>query len=216
MVRNFGQHCVAQNGDALTRRAQIMGGMTSHRIRELRKSRGMTLDDLAEKVGRSRSAMSRIENGETGLNTEMAYAVARALGATVDEVLGLESVSDPMTDDGARYDPPPGDPLSSFVGPTRFLFRAATDLLNLAGVHIGDVLAVDERPEACKHPKPLQIVLVQFHPQGNGHTVLLLRQFVPPRLVITNASAGNLRSIDLGADQATVVGVVGHVVRSLS
>ena len=45
--------------------------------------------------------------------------------------------------------------------------------------------------------------------------VTLLRQFVPPRLLITNSSVANQPSIDMDKEDAHIVGVVISIHRDL-
>ena len=54
-----------------------------HRIRNFRKSRHMTLDELAEIVCKNKSTLSKYENGEIVLDIETIYEIARALGIHV-------------------------------------------------------------------------------------------------------------------------------------
>ena len=58
-----------------------------HRIRNFRKSRHMTLDELAEIVCKNKSTLSKYENGEIVLDIETIYEIARALGIHVEQLL---------------------------------------------------------------------------------------------------------------------------------
>lgn len=51
----------------------------ANRIRELRKSRNITLEELAEQSGISTGFLSRIESGKRGLSLENVIRIARAL-----------------------------------------------------------------------------------------------------------------------------------------
>lgn len=55
----------------------------ANRIREIRKSRHVTLDELSEQTGVATSHLSRIETGDRGLTLEHAVRIARALGCEV-------------------------------------------------------------------------------------------------------------------------------------
>ncbi|WP_240644114.1 helix-turn-helix transcriptional regulator [Antribacter gilvus] len=63
------------------------------RIRHLRTAKGMTLEDLANAVGRAPSQVSTLENGKREPKFSQLQAVARALGASVDELLSPEPPS---------------------------------------------------------------------------------------------------------------------------
>jgi predicted transcriptional regulator/DNA-binding XRE family transcriptional regulator len=61
------------------------------RIRHLRTTRGMTLDDLATAVGRAPSQVSMLENGKREAKLGVLQSVARALDVPLDELLSAEA-----------------------------------------------------------------------------------------------------------------------------
>ncbi len=63
------------------------------RIRQLRQSRGMTLEDLGTAIGRAASQVSVLENGKREPRLSDLQTVARALGATLDDLLSAEPPS---------------------------------------------------------------------------------------------------------------------------
>ena len=64
--------------------------MQTNRIKELRKERRLTQQQLAEKVGISYTHLGRIEKGERGLDMEYIPAFAAALNVKPYELLPLE------------------------------------------------------------------------------------------------------------------------------
>ena len=62
------------------------------RIRKIRKARGMSQEDLAEKIGISTTHMSHIETGNTKMSLPTFAAIASALETRTDEILYDESV----------------------------------------------------------------------------------------------------------------------------
>ena len=65
--------------------------MKSSKLKELRKSKGMTLDELAEIVGTSKQTIHRYENGIiTNVPPEKVESLANALGTTPQELMGWE------------------------------------------------------------------------------------------------------------------------------
>lgn len=59
------------------------------RIKERRKELGMTADDLARKIGKSRATVYRYEDGSIEkLSIDVARPIAEALGITSAELLG--------------------------------------------------------------------------------------------------------------------------------
>lgn len=57
----------------------------ANKIREVRKSRGVTLEELSEGTGISPSHLSRIEAGSRGLELQNAVRIARSLGCEVTD-----------------------------------------------------------------------------------------------------------------------------------
>ena len=77
------------------------------RIRNRRELLGMSQAELAEKVGyTSRSAISRIENGERSLNVSQLPPIARALSCSVDDLLdGVSPEKSEIAELFERLDP---------------------------------------------------------------------------------------------------------------
>lgn len=67
---------------------------TSEKLIYLRKRDGMTQEQLAEKIGVSRQALSKWENGDVLPDTENILALSRLFGVTVDYLLNDEYQSD--------------------------------------------------------------------------------------------------------------------------
>lgn len=67
------------------------------RIRQLRTARGMTLDALAAAVERAPSQLSMIETGKREPKLTLLRAIAKALGASVDQLLEAETLDERAT-----------------------------------------------------------------------------------------------------------------------
>lgn len=67
------------------------------RVRQLRTARGMTLDELAAAVERAPSQLSMIETGKREPKLTLLRAIAKALGATVDQLLEAEPLDERAT-----------------------------------------------------------------------------------------------------------------------
>lgn len=65
------------------------------RLRALRTERGLTLADVAESAVMDVSTLSRLESGKRRLAVDHLPGLARALGVTVDELLGPSVRPDP-------------------------------------------------------------------------------------------------------------------------
>lgn len=63
-----------------------------NKVKYLREVHGLTKTDLAEKVGVSRSAITRYESGERRLNAEVALRLASFFGVSVAYIIGDSDV----------------------------------------------------------------------------------------------------------------------------
>ena len=57
-------------------------------IAALRKKLGMSAVELAADIDVTPGFISQVENGKSGVSTDTAAKLARALGCTIDELLG--------------------------------------------------------------------------------------------------------------------------------
>lgn len=200
-------------------RVCVNAAMTAgERIKQLREERQVTQEGLGKAVGRTKSAVSRIETGETSLDLLLAKRIAEFFDVSLAYVLDIEmgetdaanEVAGFGESDVQPYTPYPGDPFAKMAGDNRYLLNAKTDALTSHGIRRGDVLLVDDSADLCAAPPGLSAVIVQYNedPGRSEHTVELLRQFVPPSLLVTNAGEKNRRPIDMSIEDAHIVGVV--------
>ena len=56
-------------------------------LKELRKEKGLTLRDLADKCGVSPSTISNIENGDKTPKVDNLFYIAKALGVTLNDLV---------------------------------------------------------------------------------------------------------------------------------
>lgn len=57
---------------------------------QIRKLKGMTQEDIAEKVGVSRQAVAKWESGETSPDLEKSRLLAEVLGVSLDDLVNFE------------------------------------------------------------------------------------------------------------------------------
>ncbi|MCP2261588.1 transcriptional regulator, XRE family with cupin sensor [Streptoalloteichus tenebrarius] len=62
-------------------------------VRRLRQERQLTLDELAERSGVSRAALSKIERGERNPSLHSALQIAEALGRPLSELVGYTAAT---------------------------------------------------------------------------------------------------------------------------
>lgn len=71
---------------------------TANRLQKLRKQNGYSQEELAEKIGISRQAVSKWERAEASPDTDNLILLARLYGVTLDELLNTESVPMPNSE----------------------------------------------------------------------------------------------------------------------
>src|SRR5215210_8835879 len=69
--------------------AAVSSGRLGGRVRELRRGRGLTLEDLAEQSGVSRAMISKLERGEKNPTLVVAAKLAEGLGTTLSKLAGM-------------------------------------------------------------------------------------------------------------------------------
>ena len=62
------------------------------KIRELRKARKLSQEELAEAVGTTRQTITSIEVGKYTASLPLAYKIARYFGLTIEEVFDFSEI----------------------------------------------------------------------------------------------------------------------------
>lgn len=65
-----------------------------NRLREIRRKRGFTQGELADKLGLNQPLVSQYERGEIRLQATLVAAFAKLLRVSSDEILGLKETKD--------------------------------------------------------------------------------------------------------------------------
>lgn len=169
------------------------------------KIAGITAEDIAARIGRDRSLVSRILNGRQRMSLEWAKAFSDALGvplATVLEkagVTGSETVAQLSPGfaeaDAVPFVHRPEDPgamIARALGADRpgvDVWRVKGEAMMLDGTLPGDHLLVDtHQAERCSAG---DLVLVQIYSRTDATT--LLRRYEPPVLVAASPHAADRR-----------------------
>jgi len=64
------------------------------KIRELRKARKLSQEELAEAVGTTRQTITSIEVGKYTASLPLAYKIAKFFGMTIEEVFDFSELED--------------------------------------------------------------------------------------------------------------------------
>ena len=65
------------------------------RLRQVRKQRGITLTEVAERTGISKSTLSRLENGQRKPSLELLLPLAQTYRVPLDDLVGAPETGDP-------------------------------------------------------------------------------------------------------------------------
>lgn len=185
--------------------------MSPNQISHFRKLKSLSQEKLGQLVGLTKFQVSRLESGQTELTVQAGRRIANVLGITLDELAGGLEDGKPggFSEDIVRYEALPGDRVAAALASEHvYLFTVATDALSRAGFPKGMVVQISDSAEDCRNVKPLDAVMVMYHPTGSRNAINLLRQFVPPRMLITNSATQNLPAIDMDTEDATIIGVI--------
>src|SRR3546814_15318702 len=66
------------------------------RLRDVRRERGLTLDELASRSGMSMSTLSRLESGKRQASLELLLPLTRQLGIRIDHLVQPETPDPPV------------------------------------------------------------------------------------------------------------------------
>lgn len=69
--------------------------LVAPRLREVRQRRGLTITDIAERTGISKSTLSRLETGQRRPSLELLLPLAGVYRVPLDELVGAPDVGDP-------------------------------------------------------------------------------------------------------------------------
>lgn len=183
--------------------------MIENRIRDLRRNRKLSQERLGELVGMSKPQIWRLESGKARLDIDTAVRLSKALKSPLGDLIASDG--DGFAEDAAPFQTEPTDPMARLGGIDRNLVPYEIKTNALSNLHVipGDVLLIDISAKAVAGVKPMAIVIARLC----GNTELLkattlLRQFVPPSLLITNSSENNGAILDMAKSEVHIKGVV--------
>ena len=181
--------------------------MIGNRIKQLRLEHGMSLKELADKVGVTDSHLSRAENGKRGLQAKKLEQLARIFKVPVAELMSLEGGAN--LPDVAPYTPPKGSVLEkAFTSTTQKMFKVLTNGMSELAITEGDPIIVETAPSAKSRLKMGDVVVAEVGGEDDAAGVLVLRQFLEPNLLVTNSSTNNAMPIHIVKARAKILGLV--------
>lgn len=170
---------------------------TPNRIREWRNRRRMSLAELGETVGLSRSEISKLENGSRRVRADHLVALAKALKVPPEELMDKDTVRDML----GELPPPTPAP-----GPLLPILQAKRQ--------DGLIVIPEQEPTALSLPAPPQLAHVpgayafympdtSFEPRVPVGALLFVNTILPPR-------AGDLAIIAPETDTAFLAWIERH------
>jgi transcriptional regulator with XRE-family HTH domain len=183
----------------------------ANRVKLLRKQNGWTQAQLATKIGVAVETVSKIERRVQGITEGQAHALASTLGVRIDD----------LYEPGVEYAPGMAEEASPFVPlSTSFesripleenqsWYRITKSYLDQLGYMDGDQVIIDISREAMNDLHIGDIVIAnQYRKTGSKSTETIVRQFIPPSILITNSLHHNQPILNTRADDATILGIV--------
>ena len=76
----------------------------ANRLAELRKAKGLSQEELADKLGVSRQAVSKWERGEASPDTDNLIELAKIYGISLDELVGLSKQEEKKENNGIHIE----------------------------------------------------------------------------------------------------------------
>ena len=180
-----------------------------NRVRELRDKLGWTQEELAKKINVKKETISKIELRTQSMTEAQALALSQAFGVRIDDLYEGAGTISATEDEVCPFTPNVNSPASHVpLQSNQYWYRIAQTHLDQLGYMEGDELRVDI---ARKEPDSLKIGNVVIAKNRVGS--MILREFIPPSLLITNSLRHNLPILNLFADNILVIGAVNLTYR---
>lgn len=177
-----------------------------NRIAELRRLKGWSQSELAEKCGVVKNTILRLEKGETRLTVDWMHKLAQVFECSEADLLDMAAFAE-AEDDITEADMKVYGPVASAMALKGLrVFKVTGTSVSSTGIEPGHVITVDTSPDAISGLKSGDIVLVNLSGRRQAQ---VLRQFVHPGMLVTNRPGNNLAvRIDDTSMNPTVLGVV--------
>lgn len=193
-------------------------------FKQQQKRAGVTAEEIAREMGRSRTNVSHIYAGNQKMSLEWAEAFAKVLNVPLDEVLkragSLKSTPPrPITPgmaegDAAPWQGPPSEKAkneatAATLGggkPGIDVWTVQNNAMILGGYLPGDKFLLDTNQS--ERVKPGDVVIAQKYDWQTGTAVTVLRRFDPPVLVAANTDPNDQRVLVVDGQNVVVKGKV--------
>jgi transcriptional regulator with XRE-family HTH domain len=179
-----------------------------NRIRELREQRGLTGEQLAERVGTTQGQIHKLESGKRRLTVEWMQRIAKALNVRPIDLIQT-ALAAGLQDDIEPLDPAGNALLKAIASRGLKFYAVISDAMARRGYAIGDAILVDgTQVDAIPDGATVVVRL-----SAEGLSAFCLRQFAAPTLLLTNRPSQN-ELVDM-EDTPLEVELVGVVVERI-
>jgi SOS-response transcriptional repressor LexA len=177
-------------------------------FKKQQKIAGVTAEDIAARMGRDRSVVSRIYVGRQSMTLEQAIVFSEVLGRPLSEVLERAGVADATMaqqiapgfaesdavawqpkGSGERAVPTIAEAMGARPGVD--IWRVQSGAMALQGILPGDWMLVDSH--AAERVRAGDVVIAQVYDNARGVAATVLRRFEPPVLVAASPDPADFR-----------------------
>jgi len=177
-----------------------------NRIKELREAAGLTQEDLGERLGITATHVWRLESGRTALTVEWMEQIAEILHVAAADLIANVVLAEIVDE----VEPVEADAVTRSIGAMGLrVYRVTARSVIKTGIQPGDIITVNEADAATKAPNIGDVVLVEMRNPKAKAKARVLRQYVPPDMLVTNRGGANLAiTLDDPSVEPVIVGVV--------
>ena len=180
-----------------------------NRIKSLRAKMGWTMEQLGDKIGATKATIYKIETARQSITEGHALGLARAFGVTIDDLYESESRPVPaFAEEAAPFTPATATfeshiPLEAHQS----WYKIHKSHLDQLGYVDGMLVIIDISREAVRDLHIGDVVIANaYRPDRTAETIV--RQFIPPALLVTNSLKNNLQSLNLNTDDVAILGMI--------
>jgi len=160
---------------------------------------------LGEKIGVRKETISKIERHKQGITAPQAHALAEIFNCRMDD---LYEAAPGFAEEAAPFVPNAGSFESRIpLDVHQKWYQIKKSYLDQIGYFDGAQVIIDVSSDAIRNLDIGRVVIANKY-SANSSAEIIIRQFIPPSLLITNSLHNNLRTLNLEMDDVTIFGIV--------
>ena len=176
-----------------------------NKIREIRQSKKMTAQELANLVGTAQSTIHRLETGQQRLTDIWMAKIAQALNVDAIDLLVIANKTNTFHEEVKFFD---HGNLQTNTNNSNALFQVTSNSLDYLGFKVNEVRSFSIQQADMLNVKTGDVVIHAIRDETKkDKEILVLRQFVAPSLLVANSRTLNLNSIDINKVPTTFIAI---------